>query len=59
MARVYAALGEVEAALLSFEAARAERSFRLLFLAIDPDFEPLHPDPRFQALVEDLGLAAR
>jgi len=39
-------------------AARLEHSFSLLFLAIDPDFEPLRPDPRFRALVESLGLAA-
>lgn len=56
VARVYASLGEVEGALLALDAARAEHSFSLLFLAIDPDYEPLRPDPRFRALVESLGL---
>jgi tetratricopeptide (TPR) repeat protein len=59
LARVQASLGEAEPALLALEAARVEHSFSLLFLAIDPDFEPLRPDPRFRALVERLGLVVQ
>ena len=59
LARVYASLGDVEAALLSLEAARVEHSFSLLFLAIDPDYEALRPEPRFGALIERLGLVVR
>jgi serine/threonine-protein kinase len=59
LARVHASLGEVEPALEALEAARLERSFSLLFVAIDPDYEPLRPDPRFRALVEKLGLAVQ
>ena len=47
LARVHASLGEVEPGLSALEAARLERSFSLLFLAIDPDFESLRPDPSF------------
>lgn len=59
LARVYASLGDVEPALLALEAASVERSFSLLFLAVDPDYDPLRPDPRFRALVERLGLAVQ
>jgi tetratricopeptide (TPR) repeat protein len=57
LARVYASLGDVERALASLQEAKAEHAFSLLFLAIDPDYEPLRSDPRFRALVEGLGLA--
>jgi serine/threonine-protein kinase len=57
LARVYASLGDVERALASLQEAKAEHAFSLLFLAIDPDYEPLRSDPRFRALVEELGLA--
>jgi TolB-like protein len=57
LARVYASLGEVDRALEALEDARAARSVSLLFLTIDPDYEPLRSDPRFRALVEGLGLA--
>jgi serine/threonine-protein kinase len=59
LARVYASLHEVEPALEALEAAGRERSFSLLLLAIDPDYEPLRPDPRFRALVERLGPAVQ
>ncbi len=56
LARVYASRGEEDKALKALEAAEAEHSFSLTFLAVDPDFEPLRPNPRFRALVEKLGL---
>jgi len=59
LARVYASLGEVDAALQALEAARIEHSFSLLILAIDRDWEPLRSDPRFRALVERLGLVVQ
>ena len=57
LGRVYAALGDVDRALAALSEAKAEHSFSLLFLAVDPDYEPLRADPRFRALVEELGLA--
>ncbi len=48
LGRVYASLGEEDRALAALEDARAEHSFSLLFLAVDPDYEPLRSDPRFQ-----------
>jgi hypothetical protein len=59
LARVYASLGKPDAAFEALERARAERSFGMLFLAIDPDYQPLAADLRFRALVERLGLGRR
>jgi hypothetical protein len=59
LARVYASLGKPDAAFGALETAGTERSFGMLFLAIDPDYQPLAPDPRFSALVERLGLGQR
>jgi hypothetical protein len=56
---VYAALGKPDAAFRELDTARIERSFGLLFLAIDPDYQPLAPDPRFSALIERVGLGRR
>jgi serine/threonine-protein kinase len=59
LARVYASLGKPDAAFGALETARTERSFGMLFLAIDPDYQPLAADARFRALVERLGLGQR
>jgi serine/threonine-protein kinase len=59
LTRVYASLGKPDAAFEALERARAERSFGMLFLAIDPDYQPLAADLRFRALVERLGLGRR
>jgi serine/threonine-protein kinase len=56
LSRVYASRSEEDEALRGLEAAEAEHSFSLVFLAVDPDFEPLRPNPRFRALIERLGL---
>jgi serine/threonine-protein kinase len=54
-ARVRAALGDVEGALRDLERAAAERSFPLVFVSRDPDFEPLRDRPRFRTLVARIG----
>jgi serine/threonine-protein kinase len=54
-ARARAALGDVDGALDDLERAVAERSFPLVFLRTDPDYETLRSDPRFRALVERIG----
>ncbi len=59
LARVYASLGDVERALAALEDARAEHSFSLLFLDIDPDYELLRSDERFRALVDSIRLAVQ
>jgi TolB-like protein len=59
LARVYASLGEADQAMAALEAAFTERSFSLLLLAIDRDYEPLRGDPRFQTLVRRIGLVVQ
>jgi TolB-like protein len=56
LARVRTALGDIDDALRDLESAVLERSFPLLLLAVDPDYEPLRAQARYRALVEKLGL---
>jgi TolB-like protein len=55
LARVHAALGDVDEALRELERAADERSFPLIVLTVDPDYESLRGHPRYRALVERLG----
>jgi TolB-like protein/Flp pilus assembly protein TadD/predicted Ser/Thr protein kinase len=52
LATVYIGLGQKEQALASLEKAYADRSLLLMFAGVDPEFDSLHSDPRFVALVE-------
>lgn len=49
-------VGDHDGALDELEAAVAARPFMLIFAAADPMFAPLHGDPRFDRVVEGLGL---
>jgi hypothetical protein len=57
LALVYAGLGEKERAFESLEKAKVERSTLLTYLKMDPRFDSLRPDPRFQDLLRRMGLA--
>ncbi len=52
----YAALGEHDRAFACLDEALEARSAGLVYLHLDPGYEPLRSDPRFAALVEKLGL---
>jgi TolB-like protein/Tfp pilus assembly protein PilF len=56
LAPAYAALGEVERALTALETAYEERSAGLVYLHVDPSYDTLRGDPRYQALVRRIGL---
>jgi adenylate cyclase len=56
IAAVQVGLGDVDGALSSLEAALAERSPMMAFLNVDPQFQMLHGEPRFQAMVSAVGL---
>ncbi len=56
LALVYAGLGEKDQAFASLDQARQEKSTLLTYLKMDPRFENLHSDPRFQDLIRHIGL---
>ena len=56
-ARITAGLGEIEATLTLLERAANEREARIVHVLIQPEFRLLHGEPRFEALVDRLGLA--
>jgi len=53
-ARRYVQLGEKEQAIASLEKAYQERSATLRYLKMDPRYDPLRSDPRFQDLLRRL-----
>jgi serine/threonine protein kinase/Tfp pilus assembly protein PilF len=56
MADLHSLLDEKDEAFKWLEKAYEERSSKLTDLKIDPDFDNLHSDPRFSALVRKIGL---
>lgn len=53
----YIGLGDKEKALVFLEKAYEEHSSGLTALKVDPTYDPLRREPRFQALVQHIGLA--
>ena len=56
VALVHAGLGETERALAWLESAYEEKSHWLVWLNLDPRWDRLRDEPRFQALVKKIGL---
>jgi len=56
LAAVYGELGDMEEAFRQLERAYSERSAGLIYLHLDPMFDSLRRDPRFDALVKKIGL---
>ena len=59
IALVHAGLGERDAALAALEQARLERDVHVIFLTVDPKWDPYRTDPRFAALLERCGFTRR
>ena len=55
-ALVYTRLGQVDEAFAYLERAVKLKSRRILWLKVDPRWDPLRADPRFDALLGRLGL---
>ena len=55
---VYAALGDKDHAFAWLERAVQERTHWLVWLALDPRWDPLRSDPRFREIVRRVGLPA-
>jgi len=58
MAKVHMGLEQLERAVEWLERAYAERAVGVVAVKVDPVFDALHPDPRFQALWRRMGLPA-
>ncbi|MCA1628163.1 MAG: protein kinase [Acidobacteria bacterium] len=56
-AMLHAALGKRDEAFAELEKAYAERDGNLLYIAVEPSFDPLRADPRFQDLLRRVGLS--
>ena len=57
VAKIYVALGNNEQAFQLLEKAYAEHSFHLVNLNVCPQLNPVRSDPRFQDLVQRIGLS--
>jgi len=57
VAAVHVALGDKARALEQLERAYQQRLGRLTFLAVEPMFDPIRSDPRFQELCRRIGFA--
>jgi hypothetical protein len=57
MALAYLGVGNNDAALGSLEKAFVQRSNLLTTLKVEPVYDPLRDDPRFQELLRRVGLA--
>jgi hypothetical protein len=49
------AVEDVDCAFDQLEEALRQRSSNLIFLRVAPGFDPLRNDPRFQAIVDQMG----
>jgi hypothetical protein len=55
LAMGYAAIGDFDSAFASLDRAFQARSAGLIYLHLDPGYEPLRTDSRFHELVERIG----
>ena len=56
LAKAHLALGDHDAAFEALERAFAERRGLLVYLRVEPIFDPIRSDPRFLELVRRMGL---
>src|SRR5205085_5286566 len=59
VATIYVKLGDRDKALTYLERAVAEHSGDMIFLGVEPCFDPIRDDPRFKALIRRIGFPTR
>lgn len=57
LAVIHTGLGENDEAIRLLEKAYRERSYRLVYIIVEPAFDPLRSDPRFAKLIERINPA--
>ncbi len=55
-AEAFAQLGQTDQAIAMLEQSYAEHTYRLIYLKVHPNLDPLRADPRFQDLLRRTGL---
>jgi TolB-like protein len=55
LAMIYSQMGEINSAFELLEKSFSDHEVELYLLKIEPPFEPLHSDPRFQAMLDRIG----
>ena len=55
-AEIHVALGEIDRALRALEGAYRHRNGGLILLNVNPRFDSIKPDRRFQQLLQSVGL---
>jgi hypothetical protein len=58
MALVHAGLGEADAVFAALDQAYQARDVHLIFLPVDPKWDPYRADPRFGALLARCGFTS-
>ena len=53
----YAAMGNLDRAFACLDRAIQARSAGVIYLKLDPGYEPLRGDPRFNASLQRIGLS--
>jgi hypothetical protein len=56
LAVIYLGLGDKEKALSALDRAYAAHDLQLRYLGVDPHYDPLRSEPRFQELIRKVGL---
>jgi tetratricopeptide (TPR) repeat protein len=56
MAQIYARLGDKEQALAALETALDQRDSNLTYVRVEPAFDEIRSDPRFQRVVQQLAM---
>ena len=56
VAVIYGALGDLDTAYSWLERAIETRGLGLIFLAVEPVYEPLRSDPRYPGVIQRIGL---